>query len=189
MRTSEGKELTYTVRARLLSREWLPVPPTTLSEMRDAAIGLLGIEGIVDIDARGVIYKWSRPEHKGFTQPDVIISDVAALFHTAFHPYLVTGYCNKLKSWGSYGVKHDIEEVFRKARHTPDCTLGPYVSNGYGIMGYLHYLLNVRRVPEGKVKTYFAAQYGCGDMPLDFNLNMRMPECYGRTIEYIHRGR
>lgn len=177
------------VRMNILGGKWVEAPDITYEEIKDTALSVLGINGLVDIDGRGVLYRWSKVEGTGFTLPDGVIKDVASLFATAFQPYLASRYCTRLMSWGSYGVKHDLETTFEKARRMPSEMADYYISNGFAILGYVHYLLNVMNVHPSKVGSYFRPVYGCCDLPLEFNLFLRMPECYGRTIEFIHRGR
>lgn len=155
----------------LLSGAWHEAPDANFEELCEIAKRNLNFRGLTGFDSRGVRYSWDNIEGNGCYQPDTVVKNVASIFATAF-PEGLTG---KLKRWGSYGLKHDLERV------TARCGKGPYVSNGYGIIGFVHYLLNVLHVPETDLDKYIKQQT-CDGSPVQLNLDFMLPHSYIRTL-------
>ena len=156
---------------RLLGGEWHEAPDASFDELCEIAKRNLNFKDMTGFDNRGIRYTWDNLEGRGFRQPDTVVKNVASIFATAF-PEGLTG---KLKGWCSYGVKHDLEKV------TDQCGKGPYVSNGYGIIGFVHYLLNVLHVPETDLGKYIKQRTYDG-YPRQLNLDFMLPRSYIRTL-------
>lgn len=159
------------VLARLITGDLAQVPDADFYKLRDIALRNLNYKGLVGLDSRGVRYSWDNIEGHGFAQPDTVVKDVASIFATAFPD----GLNGKLIRCSSYGLKHDLETV------TGHAGLGSYVSNGYAIIGFVHYLLNVLHVDEKDLGKYIRQQKFNGS-PVQLNLDFMLPYSYFKTL-------
>lgn len=166
------------ITARLLSGVWTEAPDADFHELVKIAMRNLDFKGMIDIDNRGIRYDWDNLEGTGFSQPDDLVKYVASIFATSFPD----GLSGKLKRWGSYGVKHDLENVLIRCNNKI-C----YVSNGYGIVGFIHYLLNVLHVPETELGLYVKQQLGYDRKPVTCNVDFMLPSSYIKTLGSIKR--
>ena len=149
----------------ILGEPWADVPVTDYNTIASMAVESLNYQDLITIDSHGARYSWDNIETAPFnlpvSQPDEVIMNVASLFATAFPEGIVGQY----SLWGSYGMKHDLENVMKKVGKIP------YVSNGYGILGYIHYLVNVLGIDKRNLNKYVRKPFGLGHAKFELNFN------------------